>query len=253
MSYILDALKKAERERGIAKIPNLETIHKTPGSSNKNLWLGSAIVLLLVVVGISMYFILRNGAGKSVPDSKDYASKQELTKIPDTAESRIPPIGEQELPSQPNVNEGSSGTSASSGNAGQAPNPVTNRDRTSSPVPDNSTQELKNTSPSTESSPNPPLEENIESYPDDASMPFNSPAAETDSTSHAAALQQAIQEMRVSIHQYSETPAKRMIFINGRKYLEGDFVDGIYLIERITPDGAVLRYEDAQATLKVSM
>ena len=43
-----------------------------------------------------------------------------------------------------------------------------------------------------------------------------------------------------------------MIFINGRKYTEGDYVEGRYLIESITPDGAVLNYQGARATLKAT-
>lgn len=253
MSYILDALKKAERERGIAKVPNLETIHKTPGNSNKILWLSPAIVLILLMVGTGVYFLFRDGAEKTIPDSKDYASQQEPAEMSDSNTPRTLPAGEQQVPAYPSVPADSSSAPVSSGAAGQVPAIGTNRDGTPSISPGDSLPESKSMSPATESSLNHSLEENNESYPDDSPIPFPSPAIEADTTSHTAVLQQAMQEMRVSIHQYSETPSKRMIFIDGRKYQEGDYINGIYLIERITPDGVVLRYEDAQATLKVSM
>ena len=40
---------------------------------------------------------------------------------------------------------------------------------------------------------------------------------------------------------YSEVPAERLVFINGRKYVEGQAVNGDAVVEQITPDGAVLR------------
>jgi hypothetical protein len=46
--------------------------------------------------------------------------------------------------------------------------------------------------------------------------------------------------MKLEVHVYSESPAARMVFINGRKYVEGDTVEGGYRLERITEDGATL-------------
>jgi hypothetical protein len=40
---------------------------------------------------------------------------------------------------------------------------------------------------------------------------------------------------------YSEVPAERLVFINGRKYLEGQALDASTVVEQITPGGAVLR------------
>ena len=65
-------------------------------------------------------------------------------------------------------------------------------------------------------------------------------------------LQEVIQGMEISIHLYSDTPANRMIFINGRKYIEGDRIEGLYLIESITPEGAVLSYRGAEASIKAA-
>jgi Type II secretion system protein B len=40
---------------------------------------------------------------------------------------------------------------------------------------------------------------------------------------------------------YSETPAQRMVFIGGRRYIEGDAIDSETILERINADGAVFR------------
>jgi hypothetical protein len=40
---------------------------------------------------------------------------------------------------------------------------------------------------------------------------------------------------------YSEAPAQRMVFIAGRRYVEGDEIDAETVLERINADGAVFR------------
>ena len=39
---------------------------------------------------------------------------------------------------------------------------------------------------------------------------------------------------------YSDIPSQRMVFVNGRRYVEGDPIDVETTLERITPDGAVV-------------
>ena len=39
---------------------------------------------------------------------------------------------------------------------------------------------------------------------------------------------------------YSDVPAQRMVFIDGRRYAEGDKIDAETVVERITPEGAVV-------------
>jgi hypothetical protein len=55
--------------------------------------------------------------------------------------------------------------------------------------------------------------------------------------------------MNLTVLLYSDTPADRIVFINGRKYVEGDHIDGKYLLESITLEGAVLSYQGEQAVL----
>jgi hypothetical protein len=56
--------------------------------------------------------------------------------------------------------------------------------------------------------------------------------------------------MTLSVHMYSERPEDRMVFINGRRYLEGELVERRYLLESITPEGAVLRLGGERETLR---
>jgi len=49
---------------------------------------------------------------------------------------------------------------------------------------------------------------------------------------------------------YSDVPAERLVFINGRKYVEGQAVDGETVVEQITSDGATLRYQGKPVVLR---
>jgi general secretion pathway protein B len=49
---------------------------------------------------------------------------------------------------------------------------------------------------------------------------------------------------------YSEVPRQRMVFINGRKYVEGDTVEGDLRLETITEEGALLSYQGQRYLLR---
>jgi type II secretion system (T2SS) protein B len=51
---------------------------------------------------------------------------------------------------------------------------------------------------------------------------------------------------------YAETPAQRTVFINGRKYVEGDSIDGRLRVEEIQEEGVVLSEEGRRFTLRVA-
>jgi type II secretion system (T2SS) protein B len=57
-------------------------------------------------------------------------------------------------------------------------------------------------------------------------------------------------KMKLDLFVYTDVPKDRMVIINGRKYFEGDEVDGLYLIKSITPDGALLSYKDESLLLR---
>lgn len=66
MSYILDALKKSEQDRGNGSIPNVQTIHSSALSYHQEkrpLWPWLLIIALLANISILIYFLK--------PDSND--------------------------------------------------------------------------------------------------------------------------------------------------------------------------------------
>jgi type II secretion system (T2SS) protein B len=56
--------------------------------------------------------------------------------------------------------------------------------------------------------------------------------------------------LRLEVFVYSERDTERMVFINSRKYVEGQQVEGKYLLEAITPQGAVLSRDGQRFLLR---
>jgi hypothetical protein len=81
-----------------------------------------------------------------------------------------------------------------------------------------------------------------------ANQVITRPAAEGQAKPES--LQEAASRMTVTLVMYAEAEADRFVFINGRKYVKGDYVDGLYLIEDITLDGVTLSYKGERAVLR---
>jgi len=64
------------------------------------------------------------------------------------------------------------------------------------------------------------------------------------------AAQDVISKFKLQVLVQSDTPADRMVFINGRKYLEGQSIDDKIVVERITPDGAILSSQGQRVMLR---
>jgi hypothetical protein len=61
---------------------------------------------------------------------------------------------------------------------------------------------------------------------------------------------QTLPRLTLDVLVYSEVPAERLVFINGRKYVEGQTLDGDAVVEQITPDGAVLQHQGKRIVLR---
>lgn len=89
MSYILDALKKSERERALGNIPTLDTIGGEEGEGHRvRRWLVGSI-LVLFIVGVGTLFLM-------TPDEKSDKVEEEVTGVGSLAKS--PAITEPEQP-----------------------------------------------------------------------------------------------------------------------------------------------------------
>jgi general secretion pathway protein B len=73
-------------------------------------------------------------------------------------------------------------------------------------------------------------------------MPTPAPAAPAPAAPVAESAPPATEapKLKIQVVLYSDDPAERMVIIDGRRYAEGQKLDPDTVIERITPDGAVI-------------
>ena len=64
-------------------------------------------------------------------------------------------------------------------------------------------------------------------------------------------IQQALPDIRISVHAYSKRPENRIVSINGKVTKEGQRIDSDLSLEEITQDGVILSYEKYHFKVKV--
>jgi hypothetical protein len=270
MSYILDALKKAERERGTTRVPTLMTVHDLRAMPKNRLWIIASALVIFVASGLLYLTHTKSSSipqeARSLNDGKKgiQANAQEATGLGDALSAEvelsarqarefplspktsisdkslvIAPSGPKQL-SGPRVNPQLGPTIVSS-DAPQSARPVPSAQ--AMPSPDHSAQESVD---------GPPAGKGLEQATPDTSGIGAKQTTQVSLTKQAkpAPLSEAAARMNMSVLVYDENKAERMVFIDGRKYIEGDYVEGQYLVESITLDGAVLSYEAERILLR---
>jgi general secretion pathway protein B len=240
MSYILDALKKAEQERGISRTPVLSAGHADQ-NRNRGGWLILGCALVVCLAGIALVFLSsreKSPHGSAIP-SRSVAPVVAENRPPTSAivpSEPIQPSVAQPVPESPAANR-RPGRIQAPADTTPAPVPQESGSRVNAPVPE--AREDSTVNPNSV-----PASSSMRSGPEvQSAMPSNT-------QSPPASLREAMSKMAITILLYSETPAERIVFINGKKYVEGDSVDGLYLLEKITADGAVLSHKGERLLLR---
>ena len=286
MSYILDALKKAERDRPAATIPTLKTVHLLPPAApGRRLWPWAGTFVVLVNAGVLIWF-LRSGpmlstgipassptapampaptaaSGQAAPappaDPAPRVSPPETPAAVATtppppsrlAPERIPPAAPKRVESARPPSVAPAPAAPKAETAKRKPADI-RAEPTLRPAPEK---------PAVVSTPAAPLPRvaAAPNRPGTASVAPSPPMpAERGARSLPApgdmppGAQEFIQKMRLQVVVYSDVPAERLVFIDNHKYVEGQSIDGKVLVESITPDGAILIYQGQRFKLRAS-
>jgi len=203
MSYILDALRKAEQERTFGHTPTLDSIYAPPPSRQRFWpWLLAAVILSNVTVAAVVWWFWRQDLS---PAAVATTVSPEVAPAPD--EPVIEPAFEPDpvalsapvsLPSQPITPD---------------PPPEVFEDVPFAPV------EIASAPLST--------------APDPAVPEWNSLPVE---------FRQSMPFLNLDIHIYSDDPTKRFVLINSQRYHEGERLAEGPQLEMITVDGVVLSH-----------
>jgi hypothetical protein len=78
------------------------------------------------------------------------------------------------------------------------------------------------------------------------------PAVAPSATPAAPPTSPSLAGLRLEALVYADQPEKRMIFVNGHKYVEGDTIDGRLRVEEIQEDGVSLSEEGRRMTLRIA-
>ncbi len=259
MSFILDALKKSERERQKQSAPALFEVKVAPPRNRFPVWAVVIGVLLAVNMGVVLWLLLRNTskaeearevtAANAPPAATQQASPQSQVYTPPPAPAPYTPPADYRAP-PPAYDDSGSGESAAA--------KVFSRQRAANNEP-----LLQETAPPAESVLNPEDYEPAREAPQRAARQPASTAEPEESgpparnTSGVPTYQDAaampglnVPQLRLDLHVYDPDPASSFVFVNMQKLKQGDSFDQGVRVESITPDGAILSYRGVRFLLR---
>ena len=211
MSFILDALRKSELERQRQSGPSIAELPVARDDRRLPLALLVIGLLLAVNVGVLLYFLMRD-TKVAAPGIETAATAPAIVTAP-VAIAPMPQPAPQSATPPPTTAAQPEDTLASEG--------FPTVDATAPPPAPDPTlvPEAKVTYPTS------PI--------DHSAMPIDLLPAQATA---------GLPELSVDLHIYADDPAKRAVFINGRRYQRGSVLVEGPKVEEITPDGAVLSY-----------
>ena len=216
MSFILDALRKSEIERQRQSGPSIAEIPVAREDRRLPVALVAIGVLLVVNVGVLLFFLLRDG-GASAPET---AAPVAATTAPAPAPA---PTNSSNVPPAPLAAPGGNELFGSGLEAGSEIYPQAVPDATLAP-----------------DAPDPTLLPDAPTASAPGSVTYGDPPQPQQNlpTDPGAGLP----PLSVDLHIFTDNAAKRAVFINGRRYTQGATIAEGPTVEEITRDGAVLNY-----------
>ncbi len=241
MSYILEALKRAEAERERGSLPTLmsQTVAvETPAAkspaptSPQGLKLALGLAALLGVLGLGIWL----GGGPAAPEATAQSPEPTLAAAPPAApaaprppapapgvqastEAPVPPLASRVIPPAPLPSPSPAST----------PNPAGANPRPSGPT---TTLVREAAKPALAEVPTPSI-----------ATPTATPAPIPALKDLPEALRRELPPLSASGAMYSDTPSKRMLIINGQLLQEGARVAPDLVLEQIELKSAVLSYK----------
>jgi len=222
MSYILEALKKADQERDIGAVPNLATpqeIRRPQDHSHRWLW----VTVVLLSVNVVLAVMLLKDRGVEAPVVEQAPPERRPAPLNDQSAQPIRQNGEVTITKAPASEKTTLPKTRRAPSGGQVvvlPQPAEVRNSGPLPLPEEEPgQGVGVTTSAQDTSQLPSWYE----LPQDIRNRLDLP--------------------RLDIHAYSEAPQNRFILVNLKKYREGERLESGLVLEEILPDGMVMSYQ----------
>jgi general secretion pathway protein B len=237
MSFILDALKKSENERQRQVGPSLADVQVSQRRNDKPWWVVAVAALLVLNLGVLLVVLMRDGDPKSSAPRAAPAnapatatdSSRAGTQVPLPASASRMPRGDPPVATSTNPAVHSLADEAGSYEPGVAPEADPQLSAAAT-VPEGPPMVRPIEAPAVAPSGVQP-QHPAQSAQDQEMLP---------TSDSLMASGTALPDMHLDIHVYAPKPGDRFVFVNMRKYTEGQALKEGPTLERITPDGAIL-------------
>lgn len=209
MSFILEALRKSEIERQRQNGPSIAELPVAREDRRLPVALLAIGVLLAVNMAVLLFFLLRDAGSPAVeaaPVTAAVPAAAATAPLPAAAVPGVPPAAMDPGP----------GLAALPGQAFEEPATL---------PPD---------------APDPTLLPEPAYDPGSVGVTYSEGPQVVESLPRQAAA--GLPALSVDLHIFADDPAKRAVFINGRRYVAGDRIIEGPMVEEITPEGAVLNH-----------
>lgn len=261
MSFILDALRKSEHARQRETGPGLAEIPVAPARPKKNLWATAAVALLLVNLLAVGVLLLRRAQQDDAPAAA--ATTAPVNASIATAPDPQPPVV---AAATGPVTQGAAPPRMAPAAATEGRNPLADEvgagstepslQAAAAAVPDGPPAVTRQRSTRPGSVVYAPV-------PEAEDLPYVAPAPQHEAQPQAAPATSApampgadeviarggVPPLHLDLHVYANEPQQRFVFVNSRKYREGDTLAEGPVVEQITPDGAVLNFRGSRFKL----
>jgi general secretion pathway protein B len=252
MSFILDALKKSENERQRQVGPSLADVPTGKRRNDKPWWAVAVAALLVVNLGVLMVVLTRDGDAKpTAPQPAESSTAQAATSAPQPAaqvrtrqyagtqipepayeEPSLPPT--RSAPPSPAVRSlaDEAGTTAYDSGDPNMPHPNL---AAAAAVPAGPPMVRPIEAPTVAPAPARPASRSVQGTAgtDNEVLPTLTDVAASGTT---------LPELHLDIHVNSANAAERFVFVNMRKYTEGQTLSEGPMVEKINAEGVVLNH-----------
>lgn len=258
MSYILDALKKAEKERKRGVVPNLSTIqdpipHK---KKKRHLWAFILVIALFINAGILLFWLRPWETKETINVAKSASIATEESSIKVTSDKPLDIQSNNTMksihPKKPEVVVPEENISLDSKTKLVLPNPLYRKQKDQ--IAQSQTEQMEETSPFINRKEQPDTSLSTSKKPQKAFI-SEEPRHSTQTNSLSknkiysfknlpSSIKEIIPTIHISVFIYSDDPSARIVKINGKSVREGQDLDEGLKVEKIVPDGVIFNYED---------
>jgi general secretion pathway protein B len=227
MSYILDALKKADLQRTAGNVPDLETVHwREPAARKTYRWLWVLAALFLLNGAAIMLLAVRHDTGK--PAGEQRAALSERGAAGRNAASATAPV--EPVPAVPTPPAATRSAPQPRGRV-VVPRPASPPARAA--IPHNPVV----AAPKPAAAPSPPPR------PVAAAAQPQASGRLPDWDELPLDFRKGFALPRVDVHVYDTNPQLRFVLIDLQKYRQGDRLPNGAVLEKILPEGIQLSYQ----------